>query len=135
LLVSILISQEKGVITIADLMLLVYNGMFLLPASFALLTIAPTLISAPEVSLFSLIETVLGPVLVWFGGFEAPPVSAIYGGVLLIFALIVHSYIALIEERKKAQLLSVIDDNIDAEMVTVTSSPLWIDAINTKTTQ
>ncbi len=33
-----------------------------------------------------------GPVWVYLGGYESPPVSAIYGGILLIGALAVHRY-------------------------------------------
>jgi drug/metabolite transporter (DMT)-like permease len=70
--------------------MLTINGAIVLPIAFVLLTIGPSLISAPEVSLFSLIETVLGPVWVWLGGYEPPPLTAVYGGALLITALIVH---------------------------------------------
>ncbi len=64
-LVAICISQDMGEIYPKDLSLLLVNGVFILPVSFALFTIGPSLISAPEVSLYTLIETVLGPVLVW----------------------------------------------------------------------
>lgn len=79
-----------GVITPKDLSLLLFNGVFILPVSFALFTIGPSLISAPEVSLYTLIETVLGPVLVWLAGYEAPPFSAVYGGTILVITLAVH---------------------------------------------
>ena len=72
------------------------NGMLVLPIAFTLLTLGPSLISAPEVSLYTLIETVLGPIWVWLGGYEAPPVSAIFGGTLLIIALGIHRYVYLL---------------------------------------
>ncbi len=130
--VSISLSQEKGVITFPELALLMFNGMFILPVSFALLTIGPSLISAPEVSLFSLIETVLGPFLVWMGGFEAPPISAVFGGVILISALAVHSFIALREEQQKLSQGSVIvEDKLeladdDESHNSIACSPMWI---------
>lgn len=132
---AISISQDKGVITFPDLALLMFNGMFMLPVSFALLTIGPSLISAPEVSLFSLIETVLAPFLVWMGGYEAPPISAVFGGVILISALAVHSFIALREEKAKSLTAGTIRDEkleyADEEEVekgggNVARSPMWI---------
>ena len=62
----------------------------MLATCFCLLTIGPAYISAPEVSLYTLIETVLGPVFVYVGGFEAPPVLTVYGGTLLLLALLGH---------------------------------------------
>jgi len=50
------------------------------------------MISAPEVSLMTLMETVLGPIWVWLGGFEAPTEFAIYGGIALALALVTHRY-------------------------------------------
>ncbi len=105
----------------------------MLPVSFALLTIGPSLISAPEVSLFSLIETVLAPFLVWMGGYEAPPISAVFGGIILISALAIHSFIALREEKTmSATTGSVATDKrlelADEEKVEHNSaqSPMWI---------
>ena len=54
---------------------------------FGLLVIGPSYLPANEVSLFFLIETILGPVLVYLGGYEAPPKFTLYGGICLIFAL------------------------------------------------
>ena len=63
-----------------------------LAAGFAMVTLAPTYIPAPEVSLYTLVETVLGPVWVYLGGYEAPSVFAIAGGAILLAALAVHRY-------------------------------------------
>lgn len=63
---------------------------FNLALSFALLTIGPEFITAPEVSLYTLIETVIGPVLVYVGGFEPPPLFTVYGGIMLFIALAGH---------------------------------------------
>ena len=73
-----------------DAMFILIQGCIVLPTAFTLLTLAPSYISAPEVSLYTLIETVLGPVWVYLGGFEAPPIFAVYGGIALIIALSVH---------------------------------------------
>ena len=70
--------------------IILLDSFVVLSISFTLLTIGPTLISAPEVSLMTLIETVLGPIWVWLGGFEAPPTFAVYGGSALAAALVVN---------------------------------------------
>lgn len=82
-----------------DLSMLLLNGMLVLPIAFVLLTIAPSLISAPEVSLYMLIETVLAPIWVWLAGFEAPPVSAWIGGAILLAALVTHRQVFISRSR------------------------------------
>lgn len=74
-----------------EAIILTVNGVLVLPISFVLLTIGPSLISAPEVSLIMLLEAVVGPIWVWLGGFEAPPIATVIGGGILIFALFIHS--------------------------------------------
>lgn len=79
-------------LTLFELIMMMVNGMVVLPIAYTLMTIGPAFISAPEVSLYCLIETILGPIWVWLGGFEAPPISAAIGGALLISALAIHRY-------------------------------------------
>lgn len=67
----------------------------LLATAFGLLTLGPRYISSPEVSLLMQIETVLGPLLIWLVIGEKPPNSALYGGVVVIGALTVHSVLSL----------------------------------------
>lgn len=71
-------------------LLLFLQGFVGLSISFALLMQGASMISPAEVSLMMLIETVLGPFLVWLGGYEQPPLATIYYGAIIIFALIVH---------------------------------------------
>lgn len=66
------------------------QGLGVLSMGFTLLTIAPSFIPAPEVSLYTLIETVLGPAWVFLGGYEAPSPFAVAGGSILLMALAVH---------------------------------------------
>jgi hypothetical protein len=80
-------------LTLQDLIFILLNGVGTLPVSFALLTIGPSLISAPEVSLYSLIETVLGPIWVWVGGYGAPSKYSVIGGFLLISALVTNRFV------------------------------------------
>ncbi len=72
-------------------LLLTLNGVIVLPVGFVLLTIGPSLISAPEVSLYLLIETVVGPIWVFIAGFDTPRLDTIIGGVVMIVALGIHS--------------------------------------------
>lgn len=89
-----------------DWLYLLINGILVLAISFSLLNFGPSMISAPEVSLYTLIETVLGPVWVYLGGYEAPPSTAVYGGSALIAALAIHSIVALRYEQQKDSINS-----------------------------
>lgn len=73
-----------------DFIYIALQGVGVLAIGFMLLTFAPMYIPAPEVSLYTLIETVLGPVWVFLGGYESPTIYAIVGGILLLGALAVH---------------------------------------------
>lgn len=75
-----------------DSFLLFLQGGVLMPLSFGLLTVGPSFISAPEVSLYMLLETILGPVLVFFAGYEKPPMMSIYGGIIIVVALAANRY-------------------------------------------
>jgi len=69
---------------------------------FVLVTIAPRYISAPEVNLFFLLEVILGPIWVWLIIKEQPSVQTIIGGIVIIFTIALHSFLAL----KKTQIKS-----------------------------
>ena len=66
-------------------------GLILLPISFIFLTRAPIYITAPEVSLILLLETILGPLWVWLVVLEEPPFATLIGGSLIITTLILHT--------------------------------------------
>ncbi len=72
-------------------LLLTLNGVVVLPVAFVLLTIGPSLISAPEVSIYMLIETVVGPIWVFIAGFDRPRLDTLIGGGVMIVALGIHS--------------------------------------------
>ena len=69
---------------------------------FVLVTIAPRFITAAEVNLFFLLETILGPIWVWMVIKEQPSNETIYGGVVIIITIAIHSFLAI----KKTQLKS-----------------------------
>ena len=62
---------------------------------FVLVTIAPRFITAAEVNLFFLLETIIGPIWVWLVITEQPSVETIYGGILIIITIAVHSFYKL----------------------------------------
>ena len=78
-----------------DMMFLLVLGGIIIPVSFALITLGPRYISAPEVSLLMLIETVLGPTWVWLALGEEPSTTTYIGGAVVLGALIAHSIISL----------------------------------------
>jgi len=62
---------------------------------FVLVTIAPRFITAAEVNLFFLLETILGPIWVWLVIKEQPSLETIQGGLVIIIAIAIHSYVSL----------------------------------------
>ena len=62
---------------------------------FVLVTIAPRFITAAEVNLFFLMETILGPLWVWFVILEQPSIETIIGGILIIITIAIHSALSL----------------------------------------
>ena len=68
---------------------------------FVLITLAPRYISAAEVNLFFLLETILGPLWVWMVIKEQPSNETIIGGIVIIATIATHSFFSL----KKLSLL------------------------------
>ena len=62
---------------------------------FVLVTLAPRYITAAEVNLFFLLETILGPLWVWLVIKEQPSIETIIGGGVIIATIGVHSTLAL----------------------------------------
>jgi drug/metabolite transporter (DMT)-like permease len=74
-----------------------------LATAFALLTLGPRYISAPEVSLLMQLETVLGPLLIWLIIGEQPANAALLGGTIVITALALHSLLGLRAQARPMQ--------------------------------
>ena len=68
---------------------------FCVAIPFVLITLAPRYITAAEVNLFFLLETVLGPFWVWLVIKEQPSMETIIGGVVIILTIATHSFLAL----------------------------------------
>tara|TARA_Y100000768_G_scaffold269437_1_gene205961 strand:- start:32 stop:895 length:864 start_codon:yes stop_codon:yes gene_type:complete len=62
---------------------------------FVMVTIAPRFITAAEVNLFFLLETILGPIWVWIVIKEQPSLETILGGSVIILTIAIHSFLAL----------------------------------------
>lgn len=72
-------------------------GLLQMPASLVMIAVATRYLPAPEVSLFLLIEAVLGPLWVWLGVGEEPPAATFLGGGLILATLALHSWLGLRE--------------------------------------
>jgi drug/metabolite transporter (DMT)-like permease len=73
-----------------DVGVLAVMGVFQLGLGCLFLTLAVPHLSAAEVGLLSLLETVLGPVWVWLGIGERPSDSALLGGAIVITSLLAN---------------------------------------------
>ena len=62
---------------------------------FVLVTIAPRFIPAAEVNLFFLLETIIGPIWVWFIIKEQPSIETLQGGAVIISTIAIHSFLKL----------------------------------------
>ena len=62
---------------------------------FVLITLAPRYITAAEVNLFFLLETIFGPLWVWLVIHEQPSTETIIGGAIIIFTIATHSVLVI----------------------------------------
>ena len=82
---------------------LIKNDIFIVPLMcilcvaipFVLVTIAPRFIPAAEVNLFFLLETIIGPIWVWYIIKEQPSIETLQGGFVIIATIAIHSYLKL----------------------------------------
>ena len=78
-----------------DIALLALLGFFQLGLPCMLLVIAARRLSATEVALLALLEVVLGPLWAWLGAGEVPTSSALFGGALVLSALLFNELVAV----------------------------------------
>jgi len=76
------------------------SAAILMPIGFVLLQVAPRYISATEVSLFILLESVIAPIWVWIGLGEVPSSTTLLGSLVVLIALIFYN-LMLIKSRTK----------------------------------
>jgi drug/metabolite transporter (DMT)-like permease len=70
---------------------IVFNGAVLMPIAFWCLATGPKYLSAPEVGMFYLLETILAPIWIWLIFSETPPTMTLIGGAILVCAIMGHS--------------------------------------------
>ncbi|MEL6169107.1 MAG: DMT family transporter [Pseudomonadota bacterium] len=75
-------------------LLAIYGGVFI-AASTTLLTLSARLITAPELALLVLLESILAPILVWVLLAEYPGTLTLAGGAVIVAALAVSNFVAL----------------------------------------
>ena len=101
-LIQAIVSASVGIsvdsVSNFDMLYLVIMGVIVLAIGSSLLTMATSHISAPEVALFGLLDSVLEPFWVWLAGYDTPPYYSIYAGIVVVVALTANSILALNEE-------------------------------------
>ncbi len=85
----------------SDLKYLFLMGFVMLPVAASLMFIGPRYISAPEVSLMMLLESIFGPLWVWFALNEHPGNLTLAGGAVVLITLVVHGWLGIREKRHK----------------------------------
>ena len=82
-----------------DKLLVIIMGVFFVFLPLSLLTLAPRYIPAHEVELFFVLETVLGPIWVWFFIKEQPSINTIIGGIAIILIIFIYTFLELKEKE------------------------------------
>ena len=85
-----LFGAPPGTILTGDPLMIGLMGFIVMPVSWGLLTLAPRHTSPTNVSLFMLLEMVLGPFWVWMGTGERPSAAMIGGAALVLVTLGFH---------------------------------------------
>jgi len=78
-----------------DLIIIPVMSIMSVAIPFVLVTLAPRYITAAEVNLFFLLETILGPLWVWLVIKEQPSLETILGGAVIVVTIGIHSFLAL----------------------------------------
>ncbi|WP_075288633.1 DMT family transporter [Pararhizobium arenae] len=85
---------------------IMFDGLIMIPLAFFCLATGPRFLSAPEVGMFYLLETILAPIWIWMIFQEVPTTQTLLGGAILIFALIGHSIWQM--RRKSAEAVAAV---------------------------
>ncbi len=88
--------------TLRDVAILAVMGFVQLGLGCVLMTMAARHLTAAEIGLLTLLETILGPIWVWLGVGERPSDLALIGGAVVIGALAANELIALGGRRTAA---------------------------------
>jgi len=74
--------------------------------SFVFISLAPQYISSPEIGIFFLLETAIGPIWVWYFINESPSLNTLIGGLFIISIIFLHSYYMIKKVRNDENLVS-----------------------------
>lgn len=97
----------SGGLTIAEPAYILFNGLVMIPLAFFCLATGPRYLSAPEVGMFYLLETILAPIWVWIVFAETPTNRTLLGGTILILALLGHSFWQMRIKAARARIACV----------------------------
>ena len=86
---------ESFVLQDKDLLIVPLMCILCVAIPFVLVTIAPRFITAAEVNLFFLLETIIGPIWVWMIIKEQPSIETLQGGAIIIITIAIHSFLKL----------------------------------------
>ena len=86
---------ESFVLQDKDLLIVPLMCILCVAIPFVLVTIAPRFITAAEVNLFFLLETIIGPIWVWLIIKEQPSIETLFGGIVIIITIAIHSFLKL----------------------------------------
>ena len=86
---------ESFLLVEKDLLIVPLMCILCVAIPFVLVTIAPRFITAAEVNLFFLLETIIGPIWVWLIIKEQPSIETLQGGVVIIGTIAIHSFLKL----------------------------------------
>lgn len=75
----------------ATMLLILLSGAVIVPLAAGLLLLGPRYLPAPEVSMITLLELILGPLLVWAVLGEHPGQRTLLGGTIIIMAVLFHA--------------------------------------------
>jgi drug/metabolite transporter (DMT)-like permease len=89
------LSQSQG-------LLVALSGGVILAGGVGLLQIGPRYLPAPEVSMITMLEIVVGPLLVWWVMGENPGRATLLGGVIILAAIMIHAVWQLRHLARKA---------------------------------
>ena len=89
-------------VTTTQALLIFLSGAIILPGAAGLLMLGPRYLPAPEVSMITLLEVILGPLLVWAVIGENPGQMTLIGGAIIVITVALHALRRLTQTESPA---------------------------------
>jgi drug/metabolite transporter (DMT)-like permease len=89
-------------VTSTQALLIFLSGAIILPGAAGLLMLGPRYLPAPEVSMITLLEVILGPLLVWAVIGENPGQMTLIGGAIIVITVALHALRRLAQTESPA---------------------------------